>query len=65
MSLRHQSEGGQSPLGVIWRKKGSGDRALEPPNVKRRGVCVCVCGGGRINKGARGVGSAVKEKAGK
>lgn len=42
MSLRHQSEGGQSPLGVIWRKKGSGDRALEPPNVKRRGVCVCV-----------------------
>lgn len=42
MSLRHQSEGGQAPLGMIWRKKGSGDRALEPPYVKRRGVCVCV-----------------------
>lgn len=40
MSLRHQSEGGQSPGGVIWREKGSDDRALEPPNVKRWSVCV-------------------------
>lgn len=45
MSLRHQSEGGQSPQGVVQREKGFGDRTLEPPMLKGE-----VCGWRRKNQ---------------